>query len=569
MVDARRLITITVLLSALAACAPSPPPTTSGAEPPKPPVINRTVVVVARVEPNTLALKALAGNFFGAGLITHPFNAALEVYDARGVAIPQLAEALPTLQSESWRVFPDGRMETGYRLKPNLMWHDGAPLSAEDFVFAWRLYANPAFGLAGIVPMNHIEEVVTPDPRSIMVRWRGLYPDAGVLGSNSGIPPLPRHLLDQSYRELDPVAFTNQPFWIRDYVGLGAYKVDRWEPGAFIEGVAFDGYVFGKPKIERFRAAFIGDTNTLIASALAGEVHFLADFTLGYSDGVNLERQWQDSKAGVVHYYPLIIRISLIQLRPELLSNPLQLDPRVRKAIAHGTDVVTAFEVVTGSKGALTVAPMNPDDDFYPLVERSSTKYPYDARRTRQLLEEAGLVRGADGMYQGAAGEPFVIDYSYAIQTDNQREHEIFAASLRDAGIGVRSRALSAVNLRDPQMTKLFPGLSATSGAGSFSIFTSKQIPTPQNAYNGSNNGAWVNAEYERLLNAFSSTLEPSERAQQIAAMARIWSDELPGIPHYFNTVINVWSASLSGVTARKKANVSALDHVHLWEWNS
>jgi ABC-type transport system substrate-binding protein len=118
-------------------------------------------------------------------------------------------------------------------------------------------------------------------------------------------------------------------------------------------------------------------------------------------------------------------------------------------------------------------------------------------------------------------------------------------------------------------MTKLFPGLSATSGAGSFSIFTSKQIPTPQNAYNGSNNGGWVNAEYEHLLNAFSSTLEPSERARQIAAMARIWSDELPGIPHYFNTVINVWSASLSGVTARKKANVSALDHVHLWEWNS
>jgi ABC-type transport system substrate-binding protein len=71
------------------------------------------------------------------------------------------------------------------------------------------------------------------------------------------------------------------------------------------------------------------------------------------------------------------------------------------------------------------------------------------------------------------------------------------------------------------------------------------------------------------LLDAFNSTLEPSERAQQVAAMARIWSEELPGIPHYFNTVINVWASSLSGVTARTKTGVSPLDHVYLWEWNA
>lgn len=535
--------------------------------PQKPAAPNRTVVVVARVEPNTLALKPLAGNFFGAGVIVAPFNAALEVKDARGVAVPQLAEALPSLHSDSWRVFADGRMETSYRLKPNVTWHDGARLTAEDFVFAWRLYADPAFGLTGIVPINHVEEVLAPDARSILIRWRALYPDAGVLG-NTGLPPLPRHILEQPYRELDAAAFANQPFWIRDYVGLGAYQIDRWEPGSFIEGTAFDGYVLGKPKIERLRAAFIGDTNTLIASILAGDVHFLTDFTLGYTDGVTLEQQWQDSKAGVVNYYPLIIRISLIQLRPELLSNPLQLDPRVRKAIAHGIDVGTAFEVITGGKGALTVAPMNPDDDFYPVVERSIAKYPYDPRRARLLLDEVGLVRGGDRMYQTAGGEPFVIDYSYAIQTDNQREHEIFTASLRETGIGTRSRALSAVNLRDPTMTKLFPGLSATSGAGAFSIFTSRQIPTLQNGYNGSNNGGWVNADFERLVDAFNSTLEPSERAKLVASMARIWGEDLPAIPHYFNTVVNVWSASLSGVTARTRTGVAPLDHVYLWEWN-
>ncbi len=420
------------LLAVLLACAPATPSSTAvGSEAPKAPTINRTVVVVARVEPNTLAAKAIAGNFFGAGVITAPFNAALEVHDGLGAAVPQLAQALPKLNSDSWRVFPDGSMQTRYQLKPNLTWHDGAPLSGEDFAFAWRVYASPAFGLAGIVPMAHIEEVVAPDANSVLVRWRSLYPEAGVLGNN-GLPPLPRHLLEQPFRDLDPVAFTNQPFWIRDYVGLGAYRMDRWEPGSFIEGTAFEGYVFGKPKIERLRASFIGDTNTLIASALAGEVHFLTDFTLGFSDGVSLEQQWQDSKAGVVNYYPLIIRISLIQLRPELLSNPLQLDPRVRKAIAHGMDTATAFEVITGGKGALTVAPMNPDDDFYPAVEKAMPKYPYDARRAHQAGRGAGPDLGG-----GAAGHPPLLQYRHQrVVLESQRGD----ATDQDRGIALGPR---------------------------------------------------------------------------------------------------------------------------------
>jgi ABC-type transport system substrate-binding protein len=49
---------------------------------------------------------------------------------------------------DTWRVFPDGRMETTFRLRANLTWHDGEPLSGADFVFAWRVYTNPDLGTA-------------------------------------------------------------------------------------------------------------------------------------------------------------------------------------------------------------------------------------------------------------------------------------------------------------------------------------------------------------------------------------------------------------------------------------
>ena len=63
------------------------------------------------------------------------FLANLGGTDVHGADYPVLAASLPTLNTETWTVFPDGRMETTYRLRPGLTWHDGTPLVAEDFVF--------------------------------------------------------------------------------------------------------------------------------------------------------------------------------------------------------------------------------------------------------------------------------------------------------------------------------------------------------------------------------------------------------------------------------------------------
>ena len=47
----------------------------------------------------------------------------------------------------------------------------------------------------------------------------------------------------------------NLSFWTVDFVGAGPYKVDRWEPGSYIESVAFDGHALGRPKIDRLRGS--------------------------------------------------------------------------------------------------------------------------------------------------------------------------------------------------------------------------------------------------------------------------------------------------------------------------
>src|SRR5687767_6804908 len=155
-----------VLATLLACAAPSvsqrPGGAPSGTAPASMP--QRTLVVGFRGEPPSLANKALV---VVDGSVRGPmpmFNAGLDGLDERGIGYPHLAQALPELNTESWQLFPDGRMETRFRLRPGLAWHDGIPLSAEDFVFAWRVYATPTFGHATSAPVVYMEEVLAPDP---------------------------------------------------------------------------------------------------------------------------------------------------------------------------------------------------------------------------------------------------------------------------------------------------------------------------------------------------------------------------------------------------------------------
>ena len=62
-------------------------------------------------------------------------------FDPEGNFVPVLAAEVPTLQNGG--VARDGLSVT-WKLKRNVQWHDGKPLTADDFVFTWEYAADPA-----------------------------------------------------------------------------------------------------------------------------------------------------------------------------------------------------------------------------------------------------------------------------------------------------------------------------------------------------------------------------------------------------------------------------------------
>ena len=237
------------LTALLAACAPTVPPAPGPSSQTSAPPRERVLTASIMREPAFLAAQAPIPSQNATEFYTRLFNAYLDLYDDQGRALPYLAEALPQLNTDSWTVFPDGRMETRYRLKPNLTWHDGAPLTGDDFVFAFQL-ATPARGFrTAVVPYTAMDEVLAPDDRSVVIRWKSIYPDAGVLlgSARFGLVPLPRHILESvSGAPVD--VLQGHPYWAHEFVGAGPYRLDRWELGSYLEAIPFGGHALGRAK---------------------------------------------------------------------------------------------------------------------------------------------------------------------------------------------------------------------------------------------------------------------------------------------------------------------------------
>ncbi len=530
----------------------------------------RTVVVIARGELPSLAAKPFVAFSGSLNPPVRLFNATLDYVDELETPHPYLAEALPSLNTDSWQVFPDGRMMTTHRLKPNLTWQDGQPLRADDFVFSHRVYATPDLGQAGIKPTRQIEEVQAPDDRTVIIRWRQPFPDADRMDvGNMGFHPLPRHLLEGPFQQLDSTGFVNHSFWTVDYVGLGPYRVEKWEPGAYIDAVAFGGHALGAPRIDRLRLSFVPDPNTALANMLSGDAHYVADFVLGYDEGLTLEREWAARNGGTVFFAPVLIRITQIQHRPEYTNPRALLDVRVRRALPYAFDVPGVLDVFTGGKGVATHTLTSPRVDYYPTIERAITRRDYDPRTAQRMLEDIGFARGQDGFYAGPGGQPFKVDLWNTGGAVFERENTILTDSLRQAGIDATSQTLGPALLRDAEARALTAGLF-TGGAGSdrLSEYSSQAIPRPENRFQGNNRGGWDNPEYERLWQAYNSTLGQPERVQQIAQMEHLLNEDVGAIPHYFTVVVTANVSNLSRPVARMTPDAPlAIQKSHLWEW--
>src|SRR5205823_1713311 len=191
--------------------------------------------------------------------------------------------------------------------------------------------------------------------------------------------------------------FLASPYWRREWVGLGPYRISNWTLGSQLEAAAFDHYVLGRPRIDRVVIQYFGDPNGAIAALMSGAVDMApVGSTYVLDQMVTVKNAWDPAQAGTTMAIPRGVRTLKLQFRDP--NAPWVRDVAVRRALAYATD---RQAVVDTLEYGLTNVPdtwLPPEDPAYPLLQQSGlVQYRYDPAQAARLLVDAGWSRGADG----------------------------------------------------------------------------------------------------------------------------------------------------------------------------
>src|SRR6266511_4406211 len=107
------------------------------------------------------------------------FHAGLTMTEPSETTVPWIARKLPTISDGDWRLLPDGGMEVTWKLRPDVKWHDGTPLTAKDFALGLAIRLDPALALLQ-TGVEQVSGVSTPDDQTLIVSYKAPYIYANV-----------------------------------------------------------------------------------------------------------------------------------------------------------------------------------------------------------------------------------------------------------------------------------------------------------------------------------------------------------------------------------------------------
>ncbi len=295
---------------------------------------------------------------------------------------PVSLEPRPNIAQE-WTVSEDGR-EFTFKLRPNVTFSDGKPLTAADIEFTLygilkKEVASPL--VPGFLMIEGAQEyhdgtatamsgITVVDDHTITMRLTE--PNAVFLTSLRGVRPLPKHLLDGK-------DLVNDPFFQKP-IGAGPFVFKSWTTGQdFVAERNPTYWEEGKPYLDGFTHRVIADSQTLVIALQTGQIEG-SDYALP-TRAEDL-RQVPNLEVLVVPPGKDINGWSFGQKNNEKLA-----DARVRRAIAMALDArVFASDFLLGLGSPAT----GPVPATHWAYNKNLQPIPYDPAAAKGLIEEAG-----------------------------------------------------------------------------------------------------------------------------------------------------------------------------------
>lgn len=449
-------------------------------------------------EPSGL-IPMIAGESAASAIASNIFNSLLK-YDQNLELEGELAQ--------SWSVSADQRTIT-FKLKPELQWADGEPLTSADALFTWQLVTNENTRTPYGSDYKLVIKAEAPDPLTFRVSY--LEPYAPALDTWAGLQILPRHLLEG--QDINTTAFARHP------VGSHYYQLEQWRNGERITLVRNPLATQGQARIERLVSRIIPDAASQFLELMADNIDIMnlnpIQFARIFPARPDLSRKISLHKE---------LGNSYTYLGFNLKRKPFD-DIRVRQAINHAIDKQELIDGVLLGLGEPVASPYKPGTRW---SNPDLKPYPYDPQKARELLQAAGYSdSNGDGILD-KDGKPF----TFEILTNQNKQREMSAVliqrRLQEIGIDARIRVLEWASfigrfIKTGEFDAVVLGWSLSLDPDQYSIWHSSQQAPGQFNFLGYNN-----PEVDQLLERGRLELNPDKRMKIYHEFARILQADSP-----------------------------------------
>ncbi len=532
----RLMLATIAVLGALLPAAPR-----AGAEP------RDTLTIGITQFPATMnpMIESMLAKTYILGMVYRPFV----TYDQRWKLVCMLCVSLPSIKNGQAKVvdLPNGKkgMRVTWRIRPEVRWGDGTPVTVKDVIFAWHIGRHPKSGVANREPYVRTIAIERIDDHTFVQVLDKVRFDYQLLVPD----PMPAHLERKAFA--DPAEYRHRTLYDRDYTkpGLydGPYRIAEIVSGSHVELVRNQHWWGQKPYFQRIIVRAITNSAALEANLRAGGIDYAAG-ELGLTP-----RQALGLKAREPNRYRFIFKAGLIYEHADFnLDNPVLKDRRVRRALAYGLDRALMSKTLFHGLQPVADTFVSPLD---PYATKDVRRYPFEPKKAAALLDAAGWKRRGDGWRYDKAGNRLTL--SLMTTADNRIRalvSEIMQAYWRRIGVDVR------LKLQPPRIffgrtvsRRLFPGLAmyawiSAPGSSPRSTLHSAMIPRAANNWGGQNTPGFRNKEADDLIDRIDVELDPAKRKALWVRLQQIYADELPVLPLYFRANAYVIPRWLKGI---------------------
>lgn len=453
-------------------------------------------------------------------------------------------EARPWL-AESWTLTDTSVV---FRLRDDVRWHDGEPVTAGDVAFTFDLAKDPdAASPLGAAYLGSVDSATVLGPHE--VRFTFTAPHAQPL-QDFYWPPVPKHVLEG----VSPAELSRHPFG-RDPVGSGPYRLESWEAGSTLRFRAVEDFpeaLGGTPAIEEVVYRILPEATTRLRELVRGAVHL--DGPLTPADAAEVRSAGSADLAAFP--WRLFTYIGWNGRDPRFA------DPSVRRALTLALDRPELLEAALYGHGQVATGPVPPWHPYAPDLE----PLPFDPDSARALLDAAGWRdRDGDGVRERDGREMrfrLMTGQANPVHADLV---QMIQAQLGAVGVAAEPLLLEWQTVLGRHRSRDFEAVLTNWVLDNFRVDPRPLFHGSQAGVEGSANRSSYESEVaDSLMELGARTTDPERAARVWSDFSRVIQEDQPFTFLFWNDELAGVSRELEGVEMDARGELSGLS---TWRW--